>query len=270
MNTLYILTLISVKCDLNNFQIILNRDSYNKLYEYIIKLDVDFKESYELNENIFNEILNFEDFIYKDYNYIGYELTFIKKLIRTYEQEFKNQFSPCIKGPVHSIFTNFYKPIAGRTVDFDGCFFNLWYPEFGLFKKIDYENFNLGFYNPTNGLYMMGDEVEFERLQLNREKFLKMKRNSKIKFIRVISVYDKKDNFLKYHILNDFFSILPISNFIDFYENDELYLRPYEITQDIYNDLKRILSNTLEFDFKKNSYFFETLSAKDLINSYSN
>ncbi|WP_129583003.1 DUF7683 domain-containing protein [Flavobacterium cyanobacteriorum] len=88
-------------------------------------------------------------------------------------------------------------------------------------------------------------------------------------FLRVINVYDINSKELKYRIIDTEFSESGIENLLTPYKNDEdLFLRSYEITLEIAAYIQKMYINKIDFDFSKNLYFLETVAPKDFLYSY--
>lgn len=263
-----ILNFISRKNHLLNFSILINERDFNKLDFKKQKLE-QFNNNNLLIPFIFDKkswdlAKIYHDFEFNNFSYIGTDLYDLTDLLN-YKSEFKKQFYSIHTGPINKKYCNLHEPIDGRPVDFNGLYYNVWFQEYGLFNKIDKNQRSLGFFHPITGLLIMRTEKEFSNIKKKLRNLSIMKNYNKVKFLRVISVYDKFKKNLKYQIINDFFSIIPLSTLMDHYENDELFLRSYEITPDIYKNFVIVVNEALEFDFNKNSYFFETITADELI-----
>lgn len=272
MKFIHCLTFIKKKNDLLNFQILIDESQYSQFItfinnqdQYFNNMNVDyafvFKKKDWINFGLF------PDFNFNDFSYIGTDIVKIENL-KTYDEDLKNQYYSLTNGPL-GIHYNFHEPIDGRIVDYDGLYYKLWYHEYGLFKRINTNYKNYGFYNPETGLLVMKNEKDYKMVKRKMENMDIKKKEQNFKFLRVISVYDKFNKTLRYRIINDFFSIIPLSNFIEHYENDELYLRAYEITNEIYEDLIITVNEAFDFDFSRNSYFFETIKAEELLYNYT-
>lgn len=148
----------------------------------------------------------------------------------------------------------------------------VWKSEIGLFEKT-INNYLLGFYNNLNKSLVFKELKQYDRyleeiiiLESLKEKYMAKEE----RFVRVITVYDKSTKELKYRILNEEFNYNSFAHFnITPIENDELFFRSYLITEKISKQYLDWAYIDVDFDFDKNEYYFETLSAETFTYSLS-
>lgn len=166
-------------------------------------------------------------------------------------------------------------PIMGeQIIPIDNCptfsFGNniyVWRSEIGLFEIMK-DNYSVGFYNAlTRSLVFKTinqydkylEEINFFKTKLENY----MEKEDKERYVRVITVYDKATKELKYRILNEEFNYNSFA-YINMkpFENDELFFKSYLITEKIAKEYLDWSYVDIDFDFKKNEYYFETLNAE--------
>jgi hypothetical protein len=220
-------------------------------------------------EELFQEICN--DFNIKKYTvsfYSGIYYFDIKKQI-------DQKFYPIEKGPVRC-YHDQTVPEKGRPrFEYGEDYILEWYHEYGLYKKQHkiYKD-EAWFVHPITDIFMFYNEADYEnfikKFQKNMYVAKRIKSDDQL-FIRVINVYDKITKELKYRVINTEFIASGLDNFIEPFEGDELlFFRSYLVTEEIADYIIKMFSNgKIDFDFKKNEYFLETLSAEDFIYSYN-
>ncbi|HEX8561782.1 MAG TPA: hypothetical protein VF676_02270 [Flavobacterium sp.] len=178
-------------------------------------------------------------------------------------------------GAVKSDLYNAVVPVDGRPA------FNLretyklcWYHEYGLFKLIDDLNSRSWFVDPKRHNFVAKNEEDIPQTlnRLNEEmKLLKRKDyDQNKKFIRVINVYSKETEDLKYRIINEESESSGLCYNVEPYPGDEaIFLRSYKVTQEMASYIADMYFAPIEFDFNQNLYYLETLDADDFTYSYS-
>lgn len=83
------------------------------------------------------------------------------------------------------------------------------------------------------------------------------------KYVRVISVYDKKTKELKCRILNEEFNYNSFAFYhLKPFKNDEgIFFRSYKISKSLAKKYAKWSYLDIDYDFEKNNYYFETLEA---------
>ncbi len=157
-------------------------------------------------------------------------------------------------------------PINNRpTFEYLGNRF-VWLQEFGLFQILDG---NKGYYNPLSKSLCFKNYEDYKKYLdeidclKNIEKMINNMDVEDKKYVRIISVYDKKTKELKYRILNEEFNYNSFAFYnIKPFEGDEgIYFRSYKITKSLAKKYANWSYIMIDYDFEKNDYYFETLEA---------
>ena len=140
----------------------------------------------------------------------------------------------------------------------------MWFQEFGLFQILDG---NKGYYNPLNKCLCFKKHEDYNKYlaeidYLKKKKEIVLKMENK-KFVRIISVYDKKIKELKYRILNEEFNYnsFAFHNLKPFEGDEGIYFRSYKITKRLAKKYADWTYLMIDYDFENNDYYFETLDA---------
>ncbi len=268
------------KTDNSSIQFLLSKNEFEKIkhsFQWIIGPE-DFiinSEDYFTGKQlkVFEEL--FQD-ICNDFNIRKYYISFhsgiyffsIKKLI-------DQKFYPIEKGPVRCYHDQIVPKKGRPTFEYDDNYNLEWFHEYGLYKKQHKLNKNQAwFIHPITDIFMFHKEKDYKEFLTKFKKNMyvakKIKNDDQL-FIRVITAYDKLTKKLKYRIVNTEFISSGLDNFIEPFEGDELlFFRSYLVTAEIAEYILKMFNNgTIDFDFKKNDYFLETLSADDFVYSYN-
>lgn len=160
-------------------------------------------------------------------------------------------------------------PIDNRPT-FENYYTYIWREDMWVFE-VRRKNKKLYFIHPKTYRVLFVNENQYQEYlnyyEAMRTNFENITPDNQ-RLVRVITVYDKKSNELKYRILNSEFDMNSIGQlYLDPIAGDEyLFLRSYEITKPLAKKIKSIYN--FDFDFEKNRYFFETLNANDFTMSY--
>lgn len=211
-----------------------------------------------------------EDFILEDYFISFYNGIYFF----TPKEYLKDRFQPIKRGACRVEYEQLL-PTNGRPrFEYADNFIIEWYHEYGLYKKYKEGKEAFGwFVHPLNIKHLFKNEDEYNVFIKKREEDMRKIKELKINqhdfFIRVINVYDKDTKELKYRIINDEFNRSALDSIIKPFEGDELlFFRSYKVTSEIAQYIQEMYSNPIDFQFEKNDYYLETLSAKNFIYSY--
>lgn len=174
-----------------------------------------------------------------------------------------------LNNPFPPIFGEQVMPIDSRPT-FENYYTYIWREDMMVFE-VRRKNKKLFFIHPNSYRVLFIDEnqyIEYLNYYESMKTYFESITPDKQRLVRVINVYDKKSNKLKYRILNPEFEKNSIGQiYLNPIEGDEyLFLRSYEITKPLAKKIKYIYN--FDFDFEKNRYFFETLNAEDFTMSY--
>lgn len=211
-----------------------------------------------------------EDFFMEDY-YVSFNqgiyFTSTNKI-------FHDKFYPLTSGICEYNYQQIV-PLNGRpTFEYDDKYILEWFFEFGIYLKYDKTKcLKKWFVHPKTNFFLFKDLVDFEKfIKKNKSEMekAKLKSESSNLFIRVINVYDSKTKNLKYRIINEEFYTSGLDSFIKPFPGDEVYfLRSYKVTLKIANYIHDMFNNNLiDFDFERNEYYLEVLSADHFLCSY--
>lgn len=188
--------------------------------------------------------------------------------------EFLKRKSLFIKNMTAQIMGNQIAPIDNSPTFSFGNSIYVWRSEMSLYEVIT-NGHSIGFFNSlTRSLVFKTidqynkylEEINFLKLKLQNF----MEKDDKERYVRVITVYDKKTKELKYRILNEEFNYNSFA-YINMqpFESDELFLKSYLITEKLAKEYSEWSYVDVDFDFNKNEYYFETLNAETFFYSVS-
>jgi hypothetical protein len=265
----------------------------DKSIKFILRKD-------EFNEikNNFNWIENVEKIIIPKEDYLtDIQLLKFKSLFKSISDDFKiehyfisfNQgiYFTTPKKIFHDKFYPFEKnsscldiyqqiiPLNGRPSFTLGNQYVLeWFYEYGIFLKRDIKHENKQwFIHPITNFYLFSEITQLDEFKLklksDMEKALLKSEDSDL-FIRVINVYDSKTKKLKYRIVNEEFYTSGLDSIIKPFPGDEVYFfRSYKVTTQVASYIDEMfVNNLIDFDFNKNEYYLEVLSAENFLCSY--
>lgn len=210
-----------------------------------------------------------EDYSIDD-NYISFHSGIYFFQIKEYLNE---KFYPFEKGACNCIYAQL-TPINGRPrFTFGDSYIVEWFHEFGLYKKKSILDTSKTFFiHPFTRNYTFDKKEDYipfiEKVKKEKEKMENLK-HDKNQFIRVINVYDKLTQELKYRIINEEFLSSGLDTVIKPFENDDvIFMRSYRIDEEIAAYIIRMFEKVPDFNFERNEYYLETLAAKDFIYDY--
>lgn len=258
---MYVLTL--EKEHVNYFKLILPKEKQFEIISHLKHTNKRvFVENFPIGFSLPKECIDsFLDYLYDDFSSFSFDLDeieqedifTIKNLVTKIKNGMQRNASP--------VFSEQIVPYLNHPTFKNGNRFYLWKHELGLFQVLNHEKKTLGFIDSQTH-YLIGKTLN--QVYDFKKQIRKMKEIEDNKFyVRVISVYSKSTDELKYRILNTEFnnSGFAFHNLKPIEGDEHIYLMSYEITKEIANDYVLWTELPLEFNFEKHRYFFETLNA---------
>ena len=268
------------KTDDSSIQFILTRNEFEKIKhsfqwkigpeDFVVNAE-DYFSNNQLNqfEELFPEICN-------DFNIREYTISFSSGIYYfSIKKQINQKFYPIFKGPVRSSHNQIIPERGRARYEYGEDYILEWYHEYGLYKKQHkiYKD-ETSFVHPITNNFMLYNEADYDTFIKKFEENMYIAKRIKADdqlFIRVINVYDKITKDLKYRVINSEFITSGLDSFLEPFEGDELlFFRSYLVTAEIADYIVKMFNNgKIDFDFKKNEYFLETLSADDFVYSYN-